>query len=132
MCVISRHAPNAGSTMVMVRVILRNADGRMICKERLHHLQNESYLLSCWVIMPRHCHAVTRPFDGHVLEDLLGATKGVSARHINSALDETGPLWEEESYDRIIRDEEHLWRVIQYTGRNRRLAGLQHKEQWRR
>ena len=101
-------------------------------KERLYHLQNESYLLSCWVIMPRHCHAVTRPFDGHVLEDLLGATKGVSARHINNALDETGPLWEEESYDRFIRDEEHLWRVIQYTGRNRRLAGLQHKEQWRR
>ena len=31
---------------------------------------------------------------------------------------------QQESYDRIIRDEEHLWRVIQYIGRNPRQAGL--------
>jgi hypothetical protein len=27
-------------------------------------------------------------------------------------------LWQEESFDRIARDEEHLYRVVQYIGRN--------------
>lgn len=42
-----------------------------------------------------------------------------------------GPLWAEESYDRIIRDEEHLYRVIQYIGRNVAKAGLP-KSHWYR
>jgi hypothetical protein len=37
---------------------------------------------------------------------------------------QTGPVWEDESYDRIIRDEEHLWRTIQYIGNNPSRANL--------
>ena len=85
-----------------------------------------------WAIMPNHCHAVIQPFEGHALEALLGAIKGVNARHVNSALVRTGALWEEESYDRIVRDEEHLWRVVQYIGRNPRKAGLGSEANWRR
>jgi len=101
-------------------------------RERLHHFQDQRYLLSCLAIMPNHCHAVIRPFDEYALEDLLGAIKGVTARHINAALGTTGALWEEESYDRIVRDEQHLWRVVQYIGRNPRLAGLTGEATWRR
>ena len=101
-------------------------------RERLHHFQDQHYLLSCWAIMPNHCHAVIRPFTGYDLEGLLGAMKGVTARHINLALGTTGALWADESYDRIVRDEEHLWRVIQYIGRNPRLAGLAAEATWRR
>jgi putative transposase len=36
-----------------------------------------------------------------------------------------------ESYDRIIRDEEHLARVITYTGRNPARAGLGNERGWR-
>ncbi len=99
--------------------------------KRLHRFQDRRYLLSCWAIMPNHCHAVLRPFQGYALEDLLGAIKGVTARFVNVALGRTGALWEEESYDRIVRDEEHLWRVIQYIGRNPRLAGLDAEAAWR-
>jgi len=82
--------------------------------------------------MPNHCHAVIQPFDGFALEDVLGAMKGVNARHVNSALGRTGTLWEEESYDRIVRDEAHLWRVVQYIGRNPRKAGIGSEANWRR
>ncbi len=78
-----------------------------------------------------HCHAVIRPFQGYALEDLLGALKGVTARLVNVVLGRGGALWEGESYDRIVRDEEHLWRVIQYIGRNPRLAGLETEAAWR-
>ena len=101
-------------------------------RDRLHHFQDQRYFLSCWVIMPKHCHAAIRPYDGYALEDLLGAMKGVTSRHINLALATSGPLWEQESYDRIVRDEVHLWRVIQYIGRNPRLAGLGSEAKWRR
>jgi REP element-mobilizing transposase RayT len=101
-------------------------------RERLHHFHSERYQLSCWSIMPNHCHLVIRPFDGFELEDLVGAMKGVTARHINQAIGTKGTLWTEESYDRIIRDEEHLWRVIQYIGSNPRLSGLAHEASWRR
>lgn len=40
-------------------------------------------------------------------------------------------MWQEESYDRIVRDEEHLWRCVQYIGRNPQQAGLP-ADQWRR
>ncbi len=101
-------------------------------RDRLHRFNEQRYFLSCWAIMPNHCHVVIRPFEDHALEDLLGAMKGVTARHINAALGTSGALWEEESYDRIVRDEEHLWRVIQYIGRNPRLAGLAGEAYWRR
>lgn len=100
--------------------------------ERLHHFQDQRYLLSCWAIMPNHGHAVIRPYEEFALEKLLGAMKGVTARHINNGLGTAGVLWEEECYDRIIRDEQHLWRVIQYIGRNPRMGGLAAEAAWRR
>lgn len=100
-------------------------------RDRLHHFQEQRYLLSCWAIMPNHCHAVLAPFEGFTLENLLGAIKGVVARRINLAISTGAGIWQEESYDRIIRDEEHLWRVIQYIGRNPRKAGLEKEESWR-
>jgi hypothetical protein len=39
-------------------------------------------------------------------------------------MEDRGSLWQEETFDRIIRDEEHLWRAIQYIGANPAKAGL--------
>ena len=33
-------------------------------------------------------------------------------------------MWQDESFDRIIRDEEHLYRCIQYIGNNAAKANL--------
>ena len=100
--------------------------------ERIKHFHGSRYFLSCFVIMPNHFHLVIAPFGEHRLEELLGAMKGVNARHINQSLGRNGKLWEEESYDRIVRDAEHLWRVVQYVGRNPRLAGRHDESDWRR
>jgi putative transposase len=85
---------------------------------RLQRFNGERYQLSCLVCMPNHCHAILRPYAGHELEQLVGAIKGVVARQINAAIGGQGELWQQECYDRIIRDVEHLQRVIQYIGRN--------------
>lgn len=98
---------------------------------RLNKFNGSRYRLSCWVIMPNHCHVVICPFEGHELEDVLGAMKGVTSRHINLATGNSGQIWQQESYDRIIRDGEHLDRVIQYIGRNPANSKLP-REHWRR
>jgi len=81
--------------------------------------------------MVNHCHLVMRPFDSYELEKEVGSMKSVAARFINRVEALSGDLWQQESYDRIIRDEEHLYRVVQYVGSNPRRAGLP-RESWRR
>ena len=70
--------------------------------------------------MANHVHAIVRPLDSESqsLENLIGTWKQFSSGKINKAQGTKGDLWQDESFDRIIRDEEHLWRVIQYIGRN--------------
>ena len=86
--------------------------------ESLLHFQDERCLTSCFTVMPNHVHAVIKPLDGFELEEILDSVKGFVSRKLNAKLGRRGTLWAQESYDRIIRDEEHLYRVVQYIGRN--------------
>ena len=95
----------------------------------LLHFQGQRHFTSCFVVMRNHVHAVMKPLEGFELEDCLQRIKQFVSKRVNVALGRSGTLWEEESYDRIVRDEEHLWRVIQYIGRNPAKAGLP-RDQW--
>lgn len=44
--------------------------------------------------------------------------KGFTAKEINQHHGRGGSVWEPESYDTIVRDAEHLWKVLRYIGRN--------------
>ena len=92
------------------------------------HFQDQQYFVGCYVVMPNHCHLVIQPKEGFDLEDILGSIKGVVSRFVNKANGTTGSLWQQECFDRIIRDEAHLYRVVQYIGRNGSAAGLDTNE----
>jgi REP element-mobilizing transposase RayT len=109
--------------------VLSTPSAARIVAESLVRFQDQRYFTACYAVMPNHCHLVIRPFAGFPLERTLQACKGASARHINRQRNCIGPLWQEESYDQIIRDEEHLWRVVQYIGRNPGRAGLP-RDRW--
>jgi REP element-mobilizing transposase RayT len=108
--------------------VFRNIALAQEMSKSLLRFQDERCLTSCFAVMPNHVHAVMKPLGGFELEDLLGRIKRFVSRKVNSVLGRSGELWEEESYDRIIRDEEHLFRVIQYIGRNGAKAGLSEAE----
>ncbi len=97
-----------------------------IVHESLQHFHGARYELGASVIMPNHAHCIVRPIipSDTDLEDIVGSWKSFSARRINTTLGLSGPLWQDESYDRIIRDEVHLWRSLQYIGRNPKKANL--------
>lgn len=106
------------------RCELKDSIHASIVKKCLLFGHGREYFLGCGVIMSNHCHVVIRHEKGFELEDIFQKIKGISAREINQRTQRSGTLWEQEAYDRIIRDEEHLQRVIQYIGRNPVKCGL--------
>jgi putative transposase len=101
--------------------------------DALHYFDNDQYELDCYVVMPNHIHCLLRPLrpEDLPLEKVLQGRKLRMSLQINGILERSGQLWEEESFDRIVRDEEHLYRCIQYIGRNPAKARLP-QDQWRR
>jgi REP element-mobilizing transposase RayT len=65
------------------------------------------------VVMPNHVHAIAQPLtlpDGSAinLSEIIHSVKTFSARTINAQRGVQGALWQDERYDRIIRDEKEL------------------------
>jgi Rad3-related DNA helicase/REP element-mobilizing transposase RayT len=80
--------------------------------------------IAAWCVMPNHVHVVLRSRDDLPLSDLLHKIKSYSAKEINRLLDRTGQLWQHESYDHLIRDEEDLENQVEYILQNPLSAGF--------
>ena len=81
-------------------------------------------------IMSNHVHWVFRVYEtdenGNTvyLQDILQSVKRSSATLINKIEGISGSLWQKESFDTIIRDNNHLKNAIDYTINNPVKAGL--------
>ena len=81
------------------------------------------YDLVFGVVMPDHVHIIIHPrqkepgvwFD---LSAIMKGLKGASAHRINELLGTRGPVWQPESFDRIIRDENELEEKLLYMYHN--------------
>ncbi len=106
--------------------VLKSPEAAAHLVTAMHKNDDSLYELGCYVVMPNHVHAVVRPLQPaeYPLERILRDWKGGSSYEINLLLGRSRTLWQRESFDRIIRDEKRLYRVIQYIGRNPELAGL--------
>lgn len=77
-----------------------------------------------WCIMPNHVHWVFRTMetDDHgkpaYLSDIMESVKKHTAIEINKVMGRKGHLWQKESFDTTIRDNEHLYNAINYTLNN--------------
>ena len=104
--------------------VFRDSRFSRMMSDSLLHFQDQRHFTSCFVVMPNYIHAVVQPINDNELEDCLQRTKQYVSLHVNKTLGREGALWEEESYDRIVRDEEHLWNELQYIAKNPKTAGL--------
>jgi REP element-mobilizing transposase RayT len=82
------------------------------------------FRLFAWVVMPDHVHLLLKPNPGMDLSQVMKGLKGVSARKINKHRGTKGHVWQDESYDRIIRDEEEFLLKLNYIALNPKKAGL--------
>ena len=93
----------------------------------LDHLQAgdpEFYELLAAVVMPDHVHFLALPNPGVELSRMMKGIKGVTARKINQARGSRGSLWQDESFDRILRDQEEFEEKLEYIFTNPVKAGL--------
>lgn len=106
--------------------VLREKYAADCLEQKLRHFDHEQYDLCALVIMPNHVHLLVKPYSDkvHPLERIEQGWKAYSSREINRQRGIRGALWQQESFDRIVRDEEHLWQCIQYIGSNPSRAGL--------
>jgi len=82
--------------------------------------------------MPDHVHLLFLPLrdeDGwqFPLVDILQCLKGTTAHRINRLLHTSGPVWEEESFDHVLRSDESLKEKCEYIRQNPVKAGLVQK-----
>jgi REP element-mobilizing transposase RayT len=85
-----------------------------IVEKSLLHFHGERYKMVAYAIMPNHVHVLFHPMLGWDAGSSIQAWKSFSAHAINKARARKGPLWQQESWDRLIRNELHFERVISY------------------
>jgi putative transposase len=85
---------------------------------------NKYYTLIACIVMPGHVHVILTPHEGYTLTRIMKGMKGKSARLINNISALSGSIWQNESYDRIIRDRKELLNKINYIINNPVKKGL--------
>lgn len=80
------------------------------------------------VVMPDHVHLICLPLvddKGSIsIPEITRTIKSESAHRINMALSRTGRVWQDESFDHVLRGDESLRRKVQYILENPLRAGL--------
>jgi len=79
--------------------------------------------LQAAVVMPDHVHLLLTPLTDdcgwpHPLPFILKMIKGASARSANKLLGTSGPVWQEESFDHVVRSEASFQEKLDYIRQN--------------
>jgi type I restriction enzyme R subunit len=92
--------------------------------ESLRHFAGDRYVLGSFVVMPNHVHVLLRPLGAYSLAEIVKSWKGFTAHEINKLRGGKGTLWQEEYWDRLVRNEKHFAKCEQYIHDNPVKAGL--------
>jgi len=116
-----------GSTYFLT---VRIKTGTLSPDERIkvfHHIlagDIKFYSLSGVVVMPDHLHAVLKPNKGIELWRVMKGVKGVTGRIVNQMRNTRGAIWQDESFDRIVRNPEEYIEKLRYIYLNPLRAGI--------
>jgi len=108
--------------------VLRNPLLANCVADALLHFNNQRYVMDTFVVMPNHVHALFRLLPPHRLESVIKSWKGFSAREINRRLKKQGAVWQENYWDRMIRNENHWAKSREYILQNPVKARLSERE----
>ena len=127
-------ATTDGSAFVAMDRILDNArTGPMFLKQpelarmvadaiEYRAMQLAHYDLPSYVVMANHVHLLITP---HIdVSKIMHSLKRFTALEANRLLDLTGPFWQDESYDRLVRDAQEFRRIVSYIEMNPVRAGF--------
>lgn len=95
-----------------------------LVEQALLCFDGQRYCLHAWVIMPNHVHVLITPQPGNELSQILHSWKSFTAKKANGLLGRTGAFWQEEYFDRFVRNEKHFEDALKYIEFNPVKAGL--------
>jgi REP element-mobilizing transposase RayT len=91
-----------------------SADERKTVLDHLRSGNRNFYDLAAAVVMPDHVHVILKPRESHNLSHIMKGIKGVSAHRVNALRGKAGSIWQDESWDRILRDTQEFEEKLQY------------------
>ena len=110
---------------------LRRPEAAKLVVDAWEHFDGVRYRLHAWVVMPNHFHVLLQVIAPHALGEVVGSWKRFTATRINRMLGRRGQLWQEDYWDRYIRDEAHYQNAVHYIHENPVKACLATKaENW--
>ncbi|MDO9227806.1 MAG: uracil-DNA glycosylase family protein [Pseudomonadota bacterium] len=89
-----------------------------IVVQALRHHEGARYTLHEYVVMPNHVHLLLTPLGEHTLSEILHSLKSWTAQKINGLLGRNGAIWQRESFDRVVRDDDEMRALAAYIRRN--------------
>ena len=100
----------------------------LVIKHCLHDHGNK-LLVHGIVVMPDHVHIVISPLkdsSGEIygLSEIMSGIKGASAHSINKTIKRQGHVWQDESFDRVLRSDEKIIEKVEYICQNPVRKGL--------
>ena len=103
------------------------AVARVLALESCLRANGRKYRLYAAVVMPDHVHLICLPlFDenGSIsIPEITRTIKSESAHRINKVLGRTGRVWQDESFDHVLRGDESLSKKTRYILENPVRAG---------
>ncbi len=114
---------------------------RTVALNACRHWDGKRMLLHAVVVMPDHVHMLFTPVEKTAgawwsVSELLHGIKGFSTREINTrraqthSVDWSGTVWQDERYDRIIRNEADFEEKWNYIITNPQRKGMDEAYQW--
>lgn len=94
-----------------------------IVVDAIHYRDQRTYNLHAFVVMPNHVHLLVTPLVP--VSKRMQSLQRTTAREGNRLLGLTGhPFWQDETYDRLVRNETEFERICSYIEMNPVKAGL--------
>jgi len=103
--------------------ILAKQENAKIVEQAFQHFAGDRYRLGSYVIMANHVHVLITPIEGSELGGILHSWKSFTANELNKTTGGEGAVWQDESYDHIVRSPEQLTFYEDYIRKNLEQSG---------
>jgi REP element-mobilizing transposase RayT len=100
--------------LLPVRTQLTEADFEALASAIVRVRGRRGFLLTGYVFMPDHWHALIIPREGDDLPMLMDSVKVASTLGINRSRRAKGPVWQPRYFDRIVRNVREYHRTVEY------------------
>ena len=103
-------------------LFLRQPEIAQLVVDAIHYCDGKQYQLHSYVVMANHVHLLVTPLVP--VSKVTQTLKRFTAREANRMLGRSGRFWQEESYDRLVRDRAECERILRYIEWNPVKCGL--------